>query len=186
MNKVSSKTIRISVPITPEVLAKFQRFSDVSGLSLGKSIGDWLKDTVQGLDAMIDILEAHKQSPAKAMEKLTVYASALQEITSDTLVSMKTAPSPLREGAPLAGESLAVAKAAMRKAAAFKVIHPSGNTGGKGQENHSELPSPAKALITKTRKTRNLTPLPKGPVGPAKVQAYADNNGVPPGRKSRS
>lgn len=111
------KTIRVSVPVTPEVLAKFQRFSEASGLSLGKSMGDWLKDTADGLQAMTDILEAHKRSPAKAMAQLSTYATALQDITSETIKKMKTAPSPLGEGAPPAGKSLAAAKAAIVKAA---------------------------------------------------------------------
>ena len=130
--KESTKTTRISVPITPEVLAKFQRFSDASGLSLGKSIGDWLKDTAAGLDAMTDILETHKKTPAQAMEKLATYASALQDMTSGALEAMKKGPSPLGEGVPLAGKSLAVAKAAMLKAAQSP---PSSNTGGKGTKH---------------------------------------------------
>lgn len=123
------KTTRVSVPITPEVLAKFQRFSEASGLSVSKSIGDWLKDTASGLDAMTEILEAHKRSPAQAMARLSTYASALQDMTSIALEDMKNGPSPLGEGAPPAGKSLAVAKAAMVKAAKPP---PSGNTGGKG------------------------------------------------------
>lgn len=126
--KTPLKTIRVSVPVTPEVLEKFKRFSEASGLSLGKSIGDWLKDTASGLDAMTDILEAHKRSPSQAMAKLSVYASALQDMTSDAMQSMKTGPSPLGEGDPPAGKSLAAAKAAMVKAAAFP---PLSNTGGK-------------------------------------------------------
>lgn len=126
--KTPHKTIRVSVPIAPEVLEKFKRFSEASGLSVGKSIGDWLRDTVSGLDAMTDILEAHKRSPAQAMQQLAVYASALQDMTSGALESMKEGSGPRREGAPPAGKSLDVAKAAMIKAAAFP---PVSNTGGK-------------------------------------------------------
>jgi hypothetical protein len=122
------KTIRVSVPITPEVLEKFQRFSQASGLSVGKSIGDWLRDTASGLDAMTDILEAHRRSPSQAMEKLSTYATALQDMTSSALETMKKAPSPLGEGAPAPGKSLAVAKAAIRRAAQ---VPPVSNTGGK-------------------------------------------------------
>ena len=122
------KTIRVSVPVTPEVLAKFQRFAEVSGLSVGKSMADWLRDTMSGLDAMVDILESHKLRPSQAMEKLTLLASSLQDITAGTIQAMKEQSSPLREGAPATGKSLAIAKAAMLKAA---LIPPSSNTGGK-------------------------------------------------------
>lgn len=149
-DSMTIKNLRVSVPITPDVLAKFQRFSDASGLSVSKSIGDWLRDTVSGLDAMTDILESHKRSPAQAMEKLTLLASALQDMTAGAMNSMKDAPSPLREGAPLAGKSLAVAKAAIVKAA---LIPPLGNTGGKGTKNHSKVSPDSKAKTAKTPKT---------------------------------
>ena len=124
----NQKTIRVSVPVTPDVLEKFQRFSQASGLSVGKSIGDWLRDTASGLDAMTDILESHRRSPSQAMQKLSTYATALQDMTSSALNAMQDAPSPLGEGAPPAGKSLAVAKAAILRAAKTP---PVSNTGGK-------------------------------------------------------
>jgi hypothetical protein len=149
---MNTKTMRVSVPITPEVLAKFQRFSEASGLSVSKSIGDWLRDTASGLDAMTDILESHRRSPAQAMEKLTLLASAMQDMTGQALQGMKTAPSPLGEGAPLAGKSLALARAAMVKAA---LIPPSGNTGGKGTKNNSKVSPARNVKTTKTPKNTN-------------------------------
>lgn len=177
---MNTKTMRVSVPITPEILAKFQRFSEASGLSVSKSIGDWLRDTVSGLDAMTEILETHRRSPSKAMERLSTYASALQDMTGQALEGMKTMPAQPREGAPLAGKSLAVAQAAMAKAAH---IPPSGNTGGKGTKNHSKETSTHKV---KTYKTPEMAKMPKGlkfPLPPANVQAYADLNGSPPERR---
>lgn len=107
------RTTRVSVPVTPEVLAKFQRFSDASGLSLGKSMGDWLRDTVQGLDAMTEILEAHKRKPAEAMAKLHGLSASLQAVTDEAMANMRKPQR--REGAPLAGEGRAAE--AMRLAA---------------------------------------------------------------------
>lgn len=122
------KTIRVSVPVTPEVLAKFQRFAEVSGLSVGKSMADWLRDTMSGLDAMVDILESHKRRPSEAMEKLALLASSIQDITTGAIQGMKEQPSPLGEGAPATGKSLAMAKAAILEAARTP---PLSNTGGK-------------------------------------------------------
>ena len=111
------KTIRVSVPFAPDVLEKFQRFSDASGLSLAKSISDWCRDTVQGLDAMTEILEVHKTKPREAMAKLQSLANSLQVVSEQAMKNMEDAPSPLGEGVPLAGKSLAVARAAITKAA---------------------------------------------------------------------
>jgi hypothetical protein len=129
------KTIRVSVPVTSEVLEKFQRFSEVSGLSVSKSMGDWLRDTMAGLDAMTDILETHKQAPARAISKLQGLTSALQTVSDEAVESMKRRPSPLGEGAPLAGKSLAVAKAAISKAATSpRLVIRGGNSPQKGKK----------------------------------------------------
>ena len=180
MKKLAVKTLRVSIPISPQVLAKFQRFADASGLSVSKSIGDWLRDTASGLDAMTDILEVHRRSPSKAMEKLSTYASALQDMTQGAMDGMRTQPSPLGEGAPPAGKSLVVAKAAITKASQISLLPPSSNTGGKGTKNNSKLSITHKV---KSPKTPEIIKMPKGlkfPLPPAKVQAYADTNGVPP------
>ncbi len=106
------KTVRVSVPVTPEVLEKFKRFSDASGLSLGKSIGEWLKDTVNGLEAMTEILETHKRAPGEAIAHFQGLASSLQAVAAEAIEGMKRVELQ-REGAPLAGKDAA---ALMREA----------------------------------------------------------------------
>ena len=96
-----SQTIRVSVPVTPQVLEKFQRFAAVSGLSVGKSMGDWLRDTMGGLEAMTEILEVHKTRPGQAIAQLQDLAASLQTLTTETTEIMKTAEPGGR--APLAG-----------------------------------------------------------------------------------
>lgn len=89
-----TKTIRVSVPVTPEVLEQFQRFSEASGLSMGKSMGEWLKDTLPGLEAMTEILESQKLKPSQAMHSLTLMATALQVQTGDVMAKMRKGPEP--------------------------------------------------------------------------------------------
>ena len=125
------KTTRVSVPVTPEVLAKFQRFSEASGLSLGKSMGDWLRDTAAGLDAMTEILEMHKRAPAEAIAKFQGLATSLQAVTSEALENMKR-PSPRAEGGPARGGERAAETFRKAAQALPSLIPPSGNTGGKG------------------------------------------------------
>ena len=173
----TAKTIRVSVPVSPEVLEKFQRFSEVSGLSVGKSMADWLRDTMSGLDAMTVILESHKAKPSQAISQLQTLANTLQLMTATTIENMKTAK--LGEGDPLAGERLR-AQQAMREASQISLIPPSSNTGGKGTKNNSTPSKPSKARTPKTQKNDLAAWLPKNPLPPALVQAYADTNGVPP------
>ena len=44
------KAIRVTVPVTPEVQAAFQRLAAASGMSTGKAMGEWLADTMEGVD----------------------------------------------------------------------------------------------------------------------------------------
>ena len=154
--KTKLKTIRVSVPIRPDVLAKFQKYSLASGLSVSKSIGDWLKDTVSGLDAMTDILERHKRSPAQAMEKLTSYASALHEMTGEVMVHMKagTSSKTSAEGKPGGAAIAATGPGEAAPDLFSEAIPPSSNTGGKGTKNNSKLPIAAKALSHISRENK--------------------------------
>jgi hypothetical protein len=62
MNTPHTPKIRVTVPISPEVLALFQRLSVTSGQSVGRAMGEWLEETKEGLEPMIAILEQHKKA----------------------------------------------------------------------------------------------------------------------------
>jgi hypothetical protein len=88
-------------------------------------MGEWLKDTAAGLDAMTEILETHKRAPAEAIVKFQGLAASLQTVAEGAIEGMKR---PRREGAPLSGESHA---AALFRQTARSLTPPVGNTGGK-------------------------------------------------------
>ena len=50
MTKPPSPNIRLTITVTPEVHAAFSRMAEASSMSLGRCMGEWLADTVEGVE----------------------------------------------------------------------------------------------------------------------------------------
>ena len=94
------KSIRVTVPVSPEVLDVFQRLSKAAGHSVGRSMGEWLEGTMEGVVPMIDILERHKQAPKKAIQSLQLYAGTLQDMSNDLFDRVREMPTDGGDRAP--------------------------------------------------------------------------------------
>ena len=77
------KKVRVSVPVTLEVLERFQRYSRAAGQSVGRAMSEWLEGTQEGLEPMIDILEKHKRVPFQAVRALQSYSIALDNTSKE-------------------------------------------------------------------------------------------------------
>lgn len=83
------KAIRVTVPVTPEVQAAFQRLASVSGMSTGKAMGDWLADTMEGALTMADMLEKARRAPKQAVSEMHAYALGLADMTSELMQNLR-------------------------------------------------------------------------------------------------
>ena len=83
------KPIRVTVPVTPEVQAAFQRLAAASGMSTGKAMGEWLADTVEGAVTMAELLEKARRAPKQAVSELHAYALGLADMTTDLMASLR-------------------------------------------------------------------------------------------------
>ena len=126
----TSKPIRVTVPVTPEVLALFQRLSKAAGQSVGRAMGQWLEETRDGLEPMIDILEQHKRAPMKAMQSLQLYAGTLTDLSEDLFDKVKH----MDEGATQLASAVASAGRTVETLGKRGLTPPSSNTGGKGRK----------------------------------------------------
>ena len=81
--------IRVTVPVTPEVQAAFQRLAAASGMSTGKAMGEWLADTVEGAVTMAELLEKARRAPKQAVSELHAYALGLADMTTDLMASLR-------------------------------------------------------------------------------------------------
>ena len=83
------KPIRVTVPVTPEVQAAFQRLAAASGMSTGKAMGEWLADTVAGAVTMAELLEKARRAPKQAVSEMHAYALGLADMTSELMQTLR-------------------------------------------------------------------------------------------------
>ena len=141
MNTPHIKPIRVTVPVTPEVLALFQRLSIASGKSVGRMMGEWLDETREGLEPMIEIVESFKTAPRAAVQALQLRANALTDMAAEVVQdAMRLDPEncsksfdPSQLGAPQVGAELARIGASVSRGKRG-LTPPSSNTGGKGKK----------------------------------------------------
>ena len=74
---MTTKNKRLSVPVTPEVEAAFSRLAEATGVSVSKAMGDWLADTLEGVDAMAKLIGQAKGDTLKAARNMSAYAESL-------------------------------------------------------------------------------------------------------------
>lgn len=112
---------RVSVPITPEVHAAFQRLAKASNSSTGRAIAEWLADTVEAAEFMATKMEQARAAPRAVMQEMHAYALGLADETQAMLNKVR------EKGARDRGVGGAAARATGRGPA----IPPPCNTGGK-------------------------------------------------------
>ena len=83
------KPIRVTVPVTPEVQAAFQRLAAASGMSTGRAMSEWLSDTMEGAVTMAEMLEKARRAPKQAVSEMHAYALGLADMTSDLMDNLR-------------------------------------------------------------------------------------------------
>ena len=93
------KPIRVTVPVTPEVQAAFQRLAAASGMSTGKAMGEWLADTMEGALTMAEMLEKARRAPKQAVSEMHAYALGLADMTSELMQTLRKGSGKCKTGA---------------------------------------------------------------------------------------
>ena len=169
MNKtlppLTSKPPRVSVPVTVEVLAVFERLAKVGNMSTGRAMAEWLGDTVEAAELMASTMERARSAPKIVTAELHAMMLGMTDHTKELMDKFSKFKGPIDQGAkPGAADGGKRSATAAAPGFASGQIPPSCNTGGK-------LPAQQK----KTKGGLTGFPLP-----PASVQGYADTNGMPP------
>ena len=114
--------IRLTISVSPEVHQVFTRISEASGIPLGKTMGEWLADTVEGAEFVALQMEKAKKAPVLVMREMQAMLHGAQGEAQALLDGFRVERAAARpSAAQLAG------RAAGRSA-------PSSNTGRKVQE----------------------------------------------------
>ncbi len=115
--------IRLTITVTPEVHAVFSRMAETAGLSLGKCMGDWLEDTMEGAQFVAQKMDDAKRAPKVVMRELQALSKGFSEEV-DSLAKQ------IRQGRPADG-AVRQPQAGAGGAAAAGLFAPASNTGGK-------------------------------------------------------
>lgn len=93
------KPVRVTVPVTPEVQAVFQRLAAASGMSTGRAMGEWLADTMEGALTMAELLEKARRAPKQAVSEMHAYALGLADMTTDLMKTLRSGSGKGKSGA---------------------------------------------------------------------------------------
>lgn len=119
----SPKSIRLTIPVTPEVHETFARIAEATGTPIGRAMGEWLGDTLDAAQYVATLVSEARAAPRKVAQQLHAYAHGLTDETGDLLRRIRQDPT-TRAG-----------RASMRSvppgSSAVVVSPPSCNTGGK-------------------------------------------------------
>lgn len=133
----SPKTVRVTVPVSPEVLEAFKTLGKVSNMSTGKAMGEWLADTVEGAQFMAETMLKARAAPKIVAKELHAYALGLADETGVLMQRVrdigKQSKKPM--GGADGGISGAATAAAPIGAGLVAGGPPSCNTGGKVTKN---------------------------------------------------
>lgn len=86
---VDQKPVRVTVPVPVDVLEAFRRLADVQGVSVGRAMGEWLTDTLDGVNAMTDLVAKARRTPHLAARQLHAYAIATADQAAELLDQVK-------------------------------------------------------------------------------------------------
>jgi hypothetical protein len=132
MNKTLSpptKPPRVSVPVSAEVLAIFERLAKAGNMSTGRAMAEWLADTVEAAELMASTMERARAAPKIVTAELHAMMLGMSEQTKE--LADKYSKMGKRSGA--AGTSRSEGRDELGRFAGV-VIPPSCNTGGKVPE----------------------------------------------------
>lgn len=100
----SAETIRLTIPVSKEVHETFQRLAKASGMSVGRSMGDWLGDTLEAAEFMAVTMEKARAAPKLVIQELQAYTLGLSDELSDVMAIVRRKGEQERAAAVAAGQ----------------------------------------------------------------------------------
>lgn len=122
------KPPRVSVPVSAEVLAIFERLAKAGNMSTGRAMAEWLADTVEAAELMASTMERARAAPKIVTAELHAMMLGMSDQTKELMDKFAKLKGPI-EGA--SGK-----RSAPRPDGPFAGWSPpSCNTGGKVPQN---------------------------------------------------
>jgi hypothetical protein len=124
--------IRLTVTVTSEVHETFTRIAKASGVSLGRTMGDWLADTLDGAQFVAVQMEKAKQAPVTVMREMQAMLNGAHGEASLVLENLRSGRAAQAAASPAAvarGDAAAVAARAAPSSNTGRKYPPRGQTG---------------------------------------------------------
>lgn len=93
-----SKPPRVSVPVSAETLAVFQRLAKAGNLSTGSAIAEWLDDTVEAAELMAATMERARAAPKVVTAELHAMMLGMADQTKELADKYRKFKGPLVGG----------------------------------------------------------------------------------------
>lgn len=86
----SPERIRLTITVTPEVHAAFKRMAEVSGMSIGRAMGDWLGDTLEGVEMITGQLAKARQAPRQVVAEMRQLSLGAVDMADEILDGLRS------------------------------------------------------------------------------------------------
>lgn len=126
---MTTDRIRTTISLDPEVHEIFKHMAEASGMSVSRCMGEWLADTAEGAQLVLQKMMEAKRAPLRVMRQFQAISGTLSTDIQETIAHLE------KKQAGAAGSRSAQA----RRPASPPRKAPSSNTGlkspGKGRRN---------------------------------------------------
>lgn len=85
----SPKPVRLTITVSPEVHEAFTRMSEVSGVPVGRCMGEWLADTLEGVQMITSQLERARQAPRLVVAEMRQMALGAADMADEVLADLR-------------------------------------------------------------------------------------------------
>ena len=123
-----SKPPRVSVPVSAEVLAIFERLAKASNMSTGRAMAEWLSDTVEAAELMASTMERARAAPKIVTAELHAMMLGMADQTKELSDKYAKYKGSIDDRS---SDHAAQRAAPAARGAAGEADPPSSNTGGK-------------------------------------------------------
>lgn len=86
------QSIRLTIPVTPEVHEAFTRIAKATGTPVGRAMGEWLGDTLDAAQHVAQLVENARAAPRLVAQELHAYAHGLTDETGALLAKLRKDP----------------------------------------------------------------------------------------------
>lgn len=121
------ENIRLTITVTPEVHAAFTRMAEASGMSLGRAMGEWLADTLEGVEFVTAQLVKAREAPRQVVRDMRQGLLGMTDEMDKLLSDMRSGAIKL----PAAGDGARSAPRTAVAAASPRPVIRGGNSPGK-------------------------------------------------------